>query len=195
MPKNYNVSLKVDPLVKRWMDNRFKFRRGIYFLGNSCYYGLVSALLYQSQVKGPKRLPDKYSNFVPVRIGISEYDFYHYGWEVSPMQEIRFSRLVRNIVIDECLRSVALLRASFSVPLSQAINAYTIYYNIADEDIHYETLRKIYQRKYRRIEEEYRAFNQAAVTDFGTRDEQPPKRILRLHRRRAEAPNQMELPL
>lgn len=195
MPENYNVSLKVDPLVKRWMDNRFKFRRGIYFLDNSCYYGLVSALLYQSHVKGPKRLPDKYANFVPVRIGISEYDFYHYGWEVSPMQEIRFSRLVRNIVIDECLRSVALLRASFSVPLSQAINAYTIYYDIADEDIHYETLRKIYQRKYRRIEEEYRAFNQAAVTDFGTRDEQPPKRILRLHRRRAEAPNQMALPL
>ncbi len=187
--------MRVDPLVKRWMDRNFKTDHGCYRFGDSCYYGLVSALLYQSHVKGPKRLPDKYANFVPVRIGISEYDFYHYGWEVSPMQEIRFSRLVRDIVIDECLRSVALLRASFSVLLSQAINAYTIYYNIADEDIHYETLRKIYQRKYRHIEEEYRAFNQAAVTDFGTRDEQPPKRILRLHRRRAEAPNQMALPL
>lgn len=195
MSENYNVSLKVDPLVKRWMDNRFKLRRGIYFMDNSCYYGLVSALLYQSHVKGPKRLPDKYDNFVPVRIAISEYDFYHYGWEVSPMQEIRFSRLVRNIVIDECLRSVALLRASFSIPLSQAIRAYTVYFDIADEDIHYETLRKIYQRKYKRIEDEYRAFNKAAVTDFGTRDEQPPKRILRLHSRRAEDANQMALPL
>ena len=132
---------------------------------------------------------------MPVRIGISEYDFYHYGWEVSPMQEIRFSRLVRNIVIDECLRSVALLRASFSVPLSQAINAYTIYYDIADEDIHYETLRKIYQRKYRRIEEEYRAFNQAAVTDFGTRDEQHPKRTLNLRGHLNKAPNQLALSL
>ena len=194
MPENYNVSLKVDPVVKRWMDNRFKLRRGIYFLDNSCYYGLVSALLYQSHVKGPNRLPDKYARFVPVRVGISEYDFYHYGWEVSPMQEIRFSRLVRNIVIDECLRSVALLRASFSMPLSQALRAYTVYYKISDEDVQYETLRKIYQRKYKDIEVEYLDFNRVAVTDFGAKDA-PPRRTLNLHGHLTAAPNQLSLPL
>lgn len=183
MPVNYNIDIHVDPLVRKWFDSRFKRHRGVYQLGDSCWYGLVSAMLYQSKRVtggGDPALPDKYSRFVQVKIGITEYDFYHYGWEVSPIQELRFSRMIRTIVVDECLRSAAIMRARYDIPLSQAINTYTVYYDWTEEDIHFETLRKIYRRHYRDIEYEYRELDQAAVTDFGVTEADIPRRSLRL---------------
>lgn len=190
----YSVDMRVDPLVKRWMDRNFKTDHGRYRFGDSCYYGLVSAVLCQSpRVGNPAVVPDKYARFVPVKVCITEYDFYHYGWEVSITQELRFSRLVRNILIDECLRSAAMLRARYDIPLSQAINSFTVWYGLTDDDVNPDTLRKTYQRKYKSVEEDYRAFDRAAVTDFGRLDADPPQRHLRLHKSRYRDPRQLNL--
>ncbi len=190
----YSVDMRVDPLVKRWMDRNFKTDHGRYRFGDSCYYGLVSAVLCQSpRVGNPAVVPDKYARFVPVKVCITEYDFYHYGWEVSITQELRFSRLVRNILIDECLRSAAMLRARYDIPLSQAINSFTVWYGLTDDDVNPDTLRKTYQRKYKSVEEDYRAFDRAAVTDFGRLDADPPQRHLRLHKSRHRNPHQLNL--
>lgn len=170
MPQLFNISLKVDPLVKKWLDKNFKSERGIYQFGNSCYYYAVSALLYQSHVKSVGYLPEKYNRFIAVKIAISEYDFYHYGWEVSELQELRFSRLLKKLILNECLTQVALLRANYNVSLTTALNTYIIQYNISEEDIKYETLRKIYNRKYRQKEAEYEKYNLNAISDFGTKD-------------------------
>lgn len=191
----YCVNMRVDPLVKRWMDRNFKTDHGRYRFGDSCYYGLVSAVLCQSpRVGNPAVVPDKYARFVPVKVCITEYDFYHYGWEVSITQELRFSRLVRNILIDECLRSAAMLRARYDIPLSQAINSFTVWYGLTDDDVNPDTLRKTYQRKYKSVEEDYRAFDRAAVTDFGRLDADPPQRHLRLHKSRHQDSHQLKLP-
>lgn len=190
----YSVDMRVDPLVKRWMDRNFKTDHGRYRFGDSCYYGLVSAVLCQSpRVGNPAVVPDKYARFVPVKVCITEYDFYHYGWEVSITQELRFSRLVRNILIDECLRSAAMLRARYDIPLSQAINSFTVWYGLTDDDVNPDTLRKTYQRKYKSVEEDYRAFDRAAVTDFGRLDANPPQRHLRLHKSRHRDPHKLNL--
>lgn len=190
----YSVDMRVDPLVKRWMDRNFKTDHGRYRFGDSCYYGLVSAVLCQSpRVGNPAVVPDKYARFVPVKVCITEYDFYHYGWEVSVTQELRFSRLVRNILIDECLRSAAMLRARYDIPLSQAINSFTVWYGLTDDDVNPDTLRKTYQRKYKSVEEDYRAFDRAAVTDFGRLDADPPQRHLRLHKSRYRDLRQLNL--
>lgn len=190
----YSVDMRVDPLVKRWMDRNFKTGHGRYRFGDSCYYGLVSAVLCQSpRVGNPAVVPDKYARFVPVKVCITEYDFYHYGWEVSITQELRFSRLVRNILIDECLRSAAMLRARYDIPLSQAINSFIVWYGLTDDDVNPDTLRKTYQRKYKSVEEDYRAFDRAAVTDFGRLDADPPQRHLRLHKSRHRDPHQLNL--
>ena len=186
--------MRVDPLVKRWMDRNFKTDHGRYRFGDSCYYGLVSAVLCQSpRVGNPAVVPSKYARFVPVKVCITEYDFYHYGWEVSITQELRFSRLVRNILIDECLRSAAMLRARYDIPLSQAINSFTVWYGLTDDDVNPDTLRKTYQRKYKSVEEDYRAFDRAAVTDFGRLDADPPQRHLRLHKSRHRDSRQLNL--
>lgn len=190
----YSVNMKVEPLVKRWMDIRFKTDHGRYRFGDSCWYGLVSAMLCQSaRVGKPTVVPAKYESFMPVSICISEFDFYHYGWEVSISQELRFSRLVRNLVTDECLRNAAMLRARYNIPLSQAINTYIVDNRFTDDDLNTESLRKTYQRKYRRIEEQYRNMDRLAVTDFGVTDSTPATRSLRLHLA-APDPNQLELP-
>ena len=190
----YSVDMRVDPLVKRWMDRNFKTDHGRYRFGDSCYYGLVSAVLCQSpKVGNPAVVPDKYARFVPVKVCITEYDFYHYGWEVSVTQELRFSRLVRNILIDECLRSAAMLRARYDIPLSQAISSFTVWYGLTDDDVNPDTLRKTYQRKYKSVEEDYRAFDRAAVTDFGRLDADPTLRHLRLHKSRYRDPRQLNL--
>lgn len=195
MPVNFTIDIRVDPFVKKWMDARFKCVRGVYQLGDSCYYGLVSAMLCQSQrVGSPTVVPDKYASFRNIKVGITEYDFYHYGWEVSVAQELRFSRLVRSIAVDECLRSVAILRARYEIPVSQAINSYCIYYNLEEEDIKFETLRKIYRRKYQHVEEDYRKLDIAAVTDFGARPSAVPvHKTLCLHHRHAVDPSQLSL--
>lgn len=193
MAECYSVNIRVDPLVKRWMDRSFKIDHGRYWLGDSFYYGLVSAMLCQSgRVGTPTVIPDKYDRFVPVRVCVTEFDFYHYGWEVSITQELRFSRLVRSMLVDECLRSVAIMRARYDMPLSQAINFYTVYYRLDDDDIKFDTLRKTYQRKYQDIEKEYRNLDMAAMTDFGFKDYTPTHKDLRLHDRRGD-PSQMTL--
>lgn len=187
--------MRVDPLVKRWMDIRFKTDHGRYWFGDSCWYGLVSAMLCQSaRVGKPTVVPAKYESFMPVSICITEFDFYHYGWEVSISQELRFSRLVRNLVTDECLRNAAMLRARYNIPLSQAINTYIVKNGFTDEDLNTETLRKTYQRKYKSVEEDYRALDRAAVTDFGTEPAAMQRKILNLHAPKNPDPNQLELP-
>lgn len=191
----YSINMKVDPLVKRWLDRNFKTVGGCYTMGGSCYYAWISALLYRSRHVGdPAAVPAKYSRFVPVRVCVSEFDFFHYGWEVSVSQELRFSQMVRNMLVDECLRSVAILRARYDMALSQAINTYVVYYGLDDKDVNVETLRKTYNRKYRSVEDEYRNIDRMAVTDFGVTDSTPAARSLRLHPRNSD-PNQLELPL
>ncbi len=190
----YTVDLRVDPLVASWLEHRFPRNRGVYILGKSPWMMAVSAMLQQSHVGRSQTVPDRYDSFVPVKVSVSEYDFYHYGWEVSPMQEVRFSRLVRNFVTDECLRSAAMLRARYNVTLTAAINTYLLYYGIDEEHIRFETLRKIYRRHYRKVEDEYRALDRAAVTDFGTEPAAMQRKILNLHSPKNPDPNQPELP-
>lgn len=195
MRLGYNVDMKVDPLVVKWMDAHFDKRRGIYRASTSPWYVLVSMALCQSSRSERMRTPpDKYNSFVPVKVSITEYDFYHYGWEVSPTQEIRMSRMVRGMVEDELLRNAAMMRARYNLPLSQTIGSMMVFYNLTEEDVHFETLRKTYRRKYAKREEKYRELDSAAVTDFGAypqRMEQPQRR-LRL-RVREEPANQLNL--
>lgn len=189
MERRYNADMKVDPIVVKWMDARFRKRRGIYDLSESCWYTLVSmALCQSSRAERTKVTPDKYAGFVPVKVGITEYDFYHYGWKVNMTQEIRLSRMIRNIICDEILRNAAIMRARYSISLSRAINTFIVFYNLTEGDVRFETLRKRYRREYMRLEEEYRNIDRAAVTDFGAREEsqsaQPPRRLkLKVERR------------
>lgn len=168
MSIQYNVDMRVDPLVVKWMDARFRQRRGVYDLGQSCWYTLVSmALCQSSRTERMKAPPEKYAGFVPVKVGITEYDFYHYGWEVNMTQEIRLSRMVRNIICDEILRNAAIMRARYGISLSRAIKTFMVFYNVTEDDVRFETLRKRYRREYMRLEDEYRSIDRAAVTDFG----------------------------
>lgn len=192
MPSVYTLDIRVDPLVAGWMERSFKKVRGVYRMGDSCYYGLVSAMLYQSHVRTPSVIPEKYASFVHVKIAITEFDFYHYGWEVSILQELRFSRIIRHLLIDSCLRNVAIIRSRYNIPLSQAISRYMVYYGIEEEQVRFETLRKIYRRKYLAIEEEYRDLDRAAVTDFGLNNDMPAPKKLKIRMRQSN-PLQTEL--
>lgn len=186
---DYNIEIRVDPLVKRWIQNRFTCSKGIYFLGKSLYYSIVSAMLYQSHIATPSQLPKKYSHYETIRLAITEFDFYHYGWSVSPMQEVRFSRLIRNLIIDECLRRAAILRASFNISLAQAINSYFVYHKLSEQDIKYDTLRKIYNRKYIEIEQDYLNFNKLALSNFGYNDKVFEKKTIPTAKRRKTIDN------
>ncbi len=191
MSECYSISMKVDPLVKKWLDNHFKSGRGGYWFGDSCYYGLVSSLLTQShRVGAPSVVPGKYSMFVTVRICITEYDFYHYGWNVSVMQELRFSRLIRNLIEDELLRSVAILRARYNISISNAIDFYTMHYNLDECDVKFDTLRKKYRRNYTKVEEEYRTLDRIALDERGKRTDD--KKTLRIKKSRTN-PSQLKL--
>lgn len=182
MKCQYNVDMMVEPLVVKWMDARFRKERGIYRIGDSKWYTFVSMALCQSaRAERMSVPPEKYAGFVPVKIGITEYDFYHYGWTVNMTQEIRMSRLVRDIICDEILRNAAMMRARYEMSVSRAINAIMVFYNLTEEDVRFETLRKRYRREYCRLEEEYRALDRAALSDFtGDETAVPPPRRLKL---------------
>lgn len=189
----YNVDINVDPLVVKWLDARFRKPNGIYEMKDSCWYGLVSMALCQSaKAKRESVLPEKYRRFSPVKIRITEYDFYHYGWEVNATQEIRLSRLLKRVIEDEILRNAAIMRARYDMPLSQAINAITVFYNLTEDDVKFETLRKTYRRNYTGMEEEYRALDCAALTDFGKDERTDAAKQLRL-RQKAGNPGQLDM--
>ncbi len=176
--KLYRISLKVHPLVWRYIDNNYQKVGDTYDITGSMYYPLVMSLLCRSNVKVPSRVSPKYAEYKNVSVFVTEYDFYHYGYEMSPLQQFKFSKTVKNIIIDQMCRRIAITRAVVDVPLTQLIDLVLNENNMGPEELNAESLRKIYQRKYTELERDGEGFFRFVVNEAGGEDDDFEKKSL-----------------
>lgn len=168
--KLYRVSLKVHPMVWRYIDNNYRKDNGAYNVTKSMYYPLVLSSICRSNMRVPSRVSDSYDGYRDIKILITEYDFYHYGYDISPLQQVRYSRIMRGIILDLMCRRIVMMRAAFNIPLTRAVELVVDANLMEPDELKPSTLRKIYQRKYMELEHEAADFFRNCVTDFGFSD-------------------------
>lgn len=168
--KLYRVSLKVHPMVWRYIDNNFQMDNGAYDVTQSMYYPLVLSSICRSNMRLPSRVSDSYEGYRDIMLLITEYDFYHYGYDISPLQQVRYSRILRNIILDLMCRRIVMMRAAFNIPLTRAVGLVVDANLMEPDELKPATLRKIYQRRYMALERETEDFFRDCVTDFGFND-------------------------
>lgn len=176
----YKIDIRVHPLVWRYIDNNFQTIRGAYDITSSSYYPIVSSMLCQSNVRLPSKVRPTFEAFRPISVYITEYDFYHYGFSVCELQQLRFSKLMRSLVIDSICRRIAMLRAAYDVPLTRAVCLMIDANLFEDNELKTDTLRKIYQRHYKETEKEYAEQFSDCVTEYGTNDDGFKKKMCNL---------------
>lgn len=176
--KLYRVKLKVHPMVWRYIDNNFRKENGAYNVTQSMYYPLVLSSICRSNVRVPSRVSDCYDGYRDIMILITEYDFYHYGYDISPLQQVRYSRILRNILLDMMCRRIVMMRAAFDIPLTRAIGLVLDANLMEQDELKPATLRKIYQRRYMALERETEDFFRDCVTDFGFNEKTFEKKSL-----------------
>lgn len=176
--KLYRVQLKVHPMVWRYIDNNFRKENGAYDVTQSMYYPLVLSSICRSNVRVPSRVSVFYDEYRDIMLLITEYDFYHYGYDISPLQQVRYSRILRNIILDLMCRRIVMMRAVFDIPLTRAIGLVLDANLMEPEELKPATLRKIYQRRYMALERETEEFFRECVTDFGFNDKTFEKKSL-----------------
>jgi len=168
--KKYRVSLKVDPMVFRYIDSNFTQLDGAYNTIGSICHNFVTAMLSHSEVKLPSRVSRKYENFVPITLLITEFDFYHYGYICNELQQVKFSMAVRSLVIDDLCRKAAMARILYNQPVTKTIQHFLIDMGFDDGEVNPETLRSIYNRKYKDYEKRLCEFYNDLITDYDTND-------------------------
>lgn len=146
--KLYRISINVHPAVFRYIDNSYPNENGVYNITKSPFYFLVSSMLSRSGVNRPSKISKKYGSYVPISLFITEEDFYHYGWNITPLQQCRFSKAILQTIIDQACNKIALAHVMAGVPRDQAIREVLIENLFEDNEMNYACLRKIYQRKY-----------------------------------------------
>lgn len=175
--KKYRVSLKVDPMVKRYIDSNFPQWKGAYDLTGSVMYNFVTAMLSHSTMKVPSRVSVKYQYYLPITLLVSEYDFYHFGFECSELQQVKFSNSVRSMILDDLCRKAALAKVLYDMPITRFIFHYLMDLGFEDGEVNEESIRSIYNRKYKEYEKRIQEFYSDLVTDYGTLDTQFEKKI------------------
>lgn len=156
--KTFVITVKVHPAVRRFIDNRYKKVNGAYNLSNGRHYYLVTNMLVHSSAAAPSRVPKKYGCFVPIKIMISEYDFYRYGWMTTPLQEYRFSKLILGEILDNACQRIALLKLVLDIPRRKCMLAIIDEELFERDEISYDYLRKYYQRKFQQKEIQMMSF-------------------------------------
>lgn len=173
----YRVSINVHPAVKRYLSNMFSEIDGAYDVKKSIYYYMVTAMLMQSGMKIPSKVSKKYCDYVPVVILVTEYDFYHYGYQCSELQQVRFNRTMLHLITDDACRKIALARVLLGQPVTKCIEHYLIENLYEDNEMSRESLRTIYRRKYVKYERELSEYYSNLLTDFESEDENIAKKI------------------
>ena len=148
----FRISVNIDPAVRQFLFSLFPCDEGACNLTKSRYYFLVTQMLAHSRIAHPSRVPKVYDTFVPCTLLITEYDFYHYGWMVPPLQQYNFSRLLLSDIMEDLCMKTALLTLSLGVPQSNAMQA--VLEEKSFSSISFDRLRKYYYRKFRQKEAE-----------------------------------------
>lgn len=88
---------------------------------------------------------DKYPFDQKITVPISEYEFYHYGFEITKTNMVRFSSFVEYEVKEQS-RLYAALFKSFGMSYTKGIRVFQKTHKLSENDFNFETAYKDIQR-------------------------------------------------
>lgn len=156
--KYYKIPIRVHPAVYRFIDNNYNSVSGAYDFRKENLYYFVSGCIQQSNIKNKSRISVKFSDYVLIYIHITEYDFYHFGYQMSEFQQFRFSKFVLALIIEKGCDKIMLAHTIAGVPRDVAIREFLLENLFEENEFNYAQFRKLYQRKWINKEKEISEF-------------------------------------
>jgi hypothetical protein len=134
----------VKPYVKRFIENNYgnpvDFRKSP--RENEMIKRMLKKPVHQHEKMYDTRLL-RQSEVVEVMI--SDFEFYHYGWEISKTDTIAFGKYFEKNA-KYLMRTVVGLYVSFGVPVEKAINMFQERFNLEEEYWPYDSIKKDFYR-------------------------------------------------
>ena len=149
--RQYIIEIRVHPLVSRWLKNNYPCEDSVFDLLDSFDFA-ITGMLVQSNVIMPSRVGKNFETFTPIKLYISEFDFSHYGYQVSELQQCRFSRFLYSFILERACWEILYRHIYIGVPKEVAIRNWLAANVCSDSELTYDNLRKYYQRKFQNIE-------------------------------------------
>ncbi|MDD4847614.1 MAG: hypothetical protein PHR53_02470 [Bacteroidales bacterium] len=144
----YRILIRLHPAVVRWLENNFTKENDAFDLTKSDKYYLISGALQRFKVTMPSKVSKRYQRLTPVYIRLTEFDFYHYGWEMAPLHQVRLSdHLYREILNNGC-QKIMLAYVVAGIPRDAAIREFLSENFFSPDELNFSGIRKYYQRKF-----------------------------------------------
>ena len=151
--RSYTIEFKVLPLVYRYISEHYVCKNNAFDVFGSPLYYLISSGLSRSNIATPSRISAKYQSYVPIRIYITEWDFYHYGWEMTAVQQVRLSNIIKSQIIETICEKTMVLHCYTHIPREAIIRELMSQNFIEEEELSLASVKKHYQRHFLKKEE------------------------------------------
>ena len=162
--KTYSIKLTVHPAVAKWIDSNFPNIDNVYELRDTSHYIIFQSALFRKNIKPPSKPLKKTENYVPIRIFINEWDFYHFGWDIPNFAQIKISKLLFDLMMLRFCELIADAYAFGKIPRDVTIRRILVENLFEDDQMNYFYIRKYYQRKFQDTKKEQQIIDFANYT-------------------------------
>lgn len=148
----YTVTIKVKPYVKKFLEN--KFGTPVNFPADGVshgahYYNMLQRMLakpstrYDNDRSGRNYAENDY--LVPMKVQISAYLFYHFGWELTETDQMAFNSFCEGI-IKELLYYSVILNGSYCNKIISGIRNFREISGLTEDDYPHDTIKQYLYR-------------------------------------------------
>ena len=144
--KTENISIRVHPAVRRYLDNHFPQSGDAYDLrGHFLHDFLRAGLTKEAQ-------PETDSGLPVIKVAFSRRDWRCLGHAVTEKHQAAFSRLAYKFIQQTACHEVLYAHVAGGIPRDTAIKEYLLENLYEEHELNYAALRKYYQRNWMETE-------------------------------------------
>ncbi len=142
------VPFHFDPAVLRYLENLFNIKSDSVDLQKSFFYPFFIVCLSRIKYKSKKTNSSSFSSFIEGNIVIKEWDYSHYGDNITPAAMIKVNNLIYKLIIREACYRIMIAHVYSGIPRDTCIRNYIYEIGYTDNELSYSALRKYYQRNW-----------------------------------------------
>lgn len=154
--KCVSVPFSFDPAVLRYLETFFNCKSDSVDLRKSVLYSFIILCLSRITYKSKKTNPSCFSSFIEGNIVVKEWDYTHYGENITPEAMIQVNNLIYKLIIREACYRIMIAHVYSGIPRDTCIKDYLFEIGYKDDELSYGALRKYYQRNWTSKEKELR---------------------------------------
>jgi hypothetical protein len=165
--ETYSTIIYLHPAVVGWIRSSFPYTENGYDLRNEDIYFIIQTSLIRENLKKtkpPHNLQKKQKKFLPIKILIHEWDFYHFGWEIPTFAQIKISNFLFNLMMKSFCEHIAYAYAYAGISRDATIRRILVEFLFEDEEMNFFYIRKYYQRKFQNTGKEMEIIDFAEYT-------------------------------